>query len=209
MSKSFSAACRRAARALALASLIAAALASGCSRQSDMSGVGGARASTVVEPELRVDAVPEEEPAVARSLWRAANESARTITGNLRVSLLGSRGGPVVFAYATGVTVRAQPVQVAPASERSGVGARTFAEVLGGDARVLAHHYRVIDETVANTAPSGGLCGRDRTTNMVVSEYVDERGRWVFKVAAFRGEGPPGVAGVDPRFCAAFAFDAP
>jgi hypothetical protein len=207
MSKSFSAACKRGRPGLALATLILLA-AAGCSRQNEAPGAA-ARASTVVTPEMRVDAVPEEEPAVARSLWRAANEGARTVTGNLRVSLLGSRGGPVVFAFATGVTVRAQPVQVAPAADRSGVAGRSFAEILGGDARVLAHHYRVLDETVAATAPSGGLCGRERSTNMVVSEYVDDRGRWVFKIASFRGDGPPGVTGVDPQFCATYAFDAP
>ena len=48
----------------------------------------------MVEPETRVDAVPQEEPAVARSQWRAVNDGARAITGNLRVSLEGKRGGP-------------------------------------------------------------------------------------------------------------------
>jgi hypothetical protein len=202
MSKSFSAACSA---ALGLALILTAA----CSQEDNNANAGGVRASTVIEPELKVDAVPEEEPAVARSQWRASNESARSVTGNLHVSLLGVRGGPLVFAFANGVTVRAQPVQVAAASDRSGVAQRTFAELLGGDARVPAHHYRVIEETVARTAAAGGLCGRERTTNMVVSEYVDDRGRWVFKLAAFSGEGPPGVTGVDPHYCATFAYDAP
>jgi hypothetical protein len=195
--------------ALAGAALALAGLAGACDPGGDDPAAGNVRASTVVEPELRVDAVPQEEPAVARSQWRAANEPAHLQTGNLRVSLAGVRGGPVVFAFAAGITVRAQPIAVTPARSRSGVQGRSYAELYGGNPDVDAHLYRVTDETVAQTAPNGGLCGGARATHLVVSEFVDSRGRWVFKLAAFRGSGPPGVSGVDPEFCAAYAFEAP
>lgn len=191
------------------AALTLAALAGACSQSEDQSGAGNIRASTVVEPELRVDSVPQEEPAVARSQWRVANDPARQVTGNLRVSLAGVRGGPVVFAFATGITTRAQPIAVTPARSRSGVQGRSYAEVFGGNPDVDAHLYRVTDETVAQTAANGGLCGPARATHIVVSEFVDQRGRWVFKLAAFKGSGPPGVSGVDPEFCAAYAYEAP
>ncbi len=181
-----------------------------CSVEDNNPQTGGIRASTVVEPELRVDSVPQEEPAVARSQWRIANEPARDVTGNLRVSLAGARGGPVVFAFATGVTVRAQPMSVSPSSGRSGVAGRSFASLHGGDERVDTHLYRVIEETVSGSAPRGGLCGAVRATHLAASEYVDDgRGRWVFKLAAFRGSGPPGVNGVDPAYCATYAYEAP
>ena len=170
---------------------------------------GGVRPSTVIAPEPVVDDVPQEEPAVARTRWRIANENARSITGNLNVSLAGARGGPVIFAFATGVTVRGQPNAVTPGSSRSGVEGRSFAGLYGGNPGADAHLYRVLDETVSPSAPAGGLCGGAHTTHLAVSEFVDQRGRWVFKLAAFKGSGPPGVNGVNPEYCATYAFDAP
>ncbi len=107
-------------RRIILTALAAFALSvSACDRDRGDSTVPGERPETVVEAETRVDTVPQEEPAIARSQWRAANEDARSVTGNLRVSLQGRRGGPLVFAYATGVTVTAQPYNVVPADSRS------------------------------------------------------------------------------------------
>jgi hypothetical protein len=194
---------RRLAIAVAALGLLAA-----CGQGDGSKQAPNVRASTVVEPETRVDAVPQEEPAVARSQWRAANEHARTVTGNLRVSLArGVRGGPLVFAFANGVTIEAQPYAVVPADSRSGVGGQSFAAVLGGDPRVDAHLYRVIVENVTLSAGEGGLCGAAVTRNMAVSEFVDGSGRWVFKVAAFRGEATP-PTNADPEFCNAYAFTA-
>lgn len=193
-------------RRMILAAMAALALV-GCSRNDDGEQEPSVRASTVVVPETRVDAVAHEEPAVARSQWRAAGDGARAVTGNLRVSIERNRGGPLIFAFATGVTVRAQPYHVAPADSRSGVGGQSFASLLGGDPRVDVYLYRVLDEQVAGSAPQGGLCGQVRTRYMAVSEFVDSSGRWVFKIASFRGEGAP-PSGDDPIFCNAFAYTA-
>jgi hypothetical protein len=179
----------------------------GCERQSSADKTPRARSSTIVEPETRVDTVPQEEPAVARSQWRASDDDARAVTGNLRVSLQGQRGGPLVFAYATGITIVAQPYNVVPADSRSGVGGQSFAAVLGGDPRVETYLYRVQTENVTNTAVRGGLCGEATTSHMAVSEFVDGSGRWVFKVAAFRGEASP-ASGADPELCNAYAYTA-
>ena len=160
-----------------------------CTRDDGAEESQKVRASTVVEPEtLGVDAVAEEEPAVARSQWQAVNEAARRVAGNLRVSLENVRGGPVIFAFANGVTIRAQPINVTAADARSGVGGQSFAAVLGGDPRVRAHIYRVLEDNVTRSAVLGGLCGSDRSTHLAVSEYVDSSGNWVFKIAAFKGE---------------------
>jgi hypothetical protein len=187
--------------AMAVLSLFAAS----CSRDNDGEDTQRPRGSTVIEPETRVDVVPQEEPAVARTQWRAASDSARRVSGNLRVSIESTRGGPVIFAFASGVTVRAQPYNMVPADSRSGVGGQSFAAVLGGDPRVNAYLYRGLDETVTNSAPQGGLCGEERTRYMAVSEFVDGSGRWVFKIAAFRGgEAPP--SGEDPQLCNSYAY---
>jgi hypothetical protein len=165
------------------------------------------RAVTVVEPETRVDTVPQEEPAIARTQWRATSDEARSVTGNLRVSLEGNRGGPVIFAFANGITITAQPYDVVPADSRSGVGGQSLAAVLGGDPRVDVYLYRVENENLSRSADRGGLCGNARTRHMAVSEFVDGSGRWVFKIAAFRGEARP-AAGADPEFCGAYAYTA-
>ena len=163
------------------------------------------RPTTIVEAETRVDAVPQEEPAVARSQWRAVSDQARAVTGNLRVSLEGARGGPVVFAFANGITIHAQPFNVAPAESRSGAGGQSFAAVLGGDPRVDAYLYRVGSENVTPSAPRGGLCGEAVTRFLAVSEFVDGAGRWVFKIAAFSGDTQPG-SGSDAQLCNAYSY---
>ena len=176
-----------------------------CNRNGADSDLPGERPQTQVEAETRVDTVPQEEPAIARSQWRAANEDARSITGNLRVSLQGRRGGPLVFAFATGVTVIGQPYSVVPAESRSGVGGQSFAAVLGGDPRVDAYLYRVGSENVTPSAPRGGLCGEAVTRFLAVSEFVDGAGRWVFKIAAFSGDTQPG-SGSDAQLCNAYSY---
>ncbi|MBK6702865.1 MAG: hypothetical protein IPL62_14865 [Caulobacteraceae bacterium] len=176
-----------------------------CNRNGSDSNVPGERPQTQVEAETRVDTVPQEEPAIARSQWRAANEDARGVTGNLRVSLQGRRGGPLVFAFATGVTIVGQPYSVVPADSRSGVGGQSFAAVLGGDPRVDAYLYRVVSENVTSSAPRGGLCGEAVSRFLAVSEFVDGAGRWVFKIAAFSGDTQPG-SGSDAQLCNAYSY---
>ncbi|MBL8537297.1 MAG: hypothetical protein JNM59_07815 [Hyphomonadaceae bacterium] len=179
-----------------------------CSREDEGGILPKQRPTTVVEPETRVDAVPQEEPAVARSQWRAVSDQARAVTGNLRVSLEGPRGGPVVFAFANGITVHAQPYDVTPADSRSGVGGQSFAAVVGGDPRVDAYLYRVNRENLTpQRQPEGGLCGATPARHLAVSEFVDSSGRWVFKIAAFRGAARPG-SGDNPELCAAYAYTA-
>ncbi len=205
MSKSSSVLSKGAGAAL----LIFLAALSGCQREGEADQGAKVRSSTVVEPEMaNIDSVAEEEPAVARAQWRAVSEAARSVTGNLRVSLQGPRGGPVVFAFANGVTITAQPINVVPAEQRSGVGGQSFAAVLGGDPRVFAHIYRVVTDNVTRSAAQGGLCGAEPTRHLAVSEFVDSNGNWVFKLAAFRGERPPGAPGQDPVLCSAYAFAA-
>ncbi len=195
-------------RSMLAAAIVGLAALGGCERQDDGAASNGTHATTIVEPETRVDAVPQEEPAVARSQWEAVNENARNVTGNLRVSLAsGVRGGPLIFAFANGITIEAQAYEVAQADSRSGVGGQSFAAVLGGDPRVDTHLYRVLHENVSRTATRGGLCGDAVARHMAVSEFVDGSGRWVFKLAAFSGEAAP-PSGADPILCKAYSYTA-
>jgi len=193
-------------RGVVVAAMAAVLALGACQRERSDEKLPGERPVTQVEAETRVDAVPQEEPAVARSQWRASSEQARSVTGNLRVSLEGRRGGPVVFAFANGITVRAQPYNVVPADQRSGAGGQSFAAILAGDPRVETYLYRVLDENLI-PGRQAGLCGEDGTRHMAVSEFVDSSGRWVFKIAAFRGEAQP-PSSADPELCGAFAYTA-
>ncbi|HVV34103.1 MAG TPA: hypothetical protein VHC73_12820 [Vitreimonas sp.] len=197
-------------RSVIVVMLAAAVLATGaCSRRDQSQNGPDVRPQTIVSPEnTPVDAVPQEEPAVSRQQWRAVNDRTRNTTGNLRVSIERQRGGPLIFAYATGVTLQAQNYQVVSADARSGVGGQSFAALLGGDPRVSAWLYRVNQETLAPTAAAaGGLCGQATTRYLAVSEFVDATGAWVFKVAAFRGDIAPG-SGQDPLYCGNFSYAA-
>lgn len=189
---------------------LAAALALGvaaCERNDKGDDAPNIRASTVIEPETEgIEPVPQAEPGVVRAQWRAINEGARAVTGNLRVSIEALRGGPLIFAFANGITMRAQAYAQVPADSRSGVGGQSFAAVMGGDPRVDAYLYRVLEEDVTSSATRGSLCGEASTRYMAVSEFVDANGRWAFRIAAFRGEAAPPSA--NAQHCASYAFTA-
>ncbi|MGH6951813.1 MAG: hypothetical protein ACREH4_13140 [Vitreimonas sp.] len=196
-------------RRIVLTAMIFGAALAGCDGAGGSQRMPGDRPMTQVEAENGVDTVAQEEPAVARSQWRAVSDEARSNTGNLRVSLEGNRGDPVVFAFANGITIRAQAYNVVDADRRSGANGQSFATVLSGDPRVQTYLYRVLDENlIPGRRATGGLCGTSPTRHLAVSEFVDSSGRWVFKIAAFRGEAQP-PSNVDPELCgAAFAYTA-
>ncbi|MBL8549948.1 MAG: hypothetical protein JNJ73_08170 [Hyphomonadaceae bacterium] len=194
-----------------LLALAAVALALGaCARdEGQASDSRAARASAIVDPEMRVDEVSQEEPGVARRVWRAGNDTARTIAGNLSVSLEEGRGGPLALAFATGVTIRAEQLSAHRANTKTGgPDNQTFAQLLGLPDQVDVRVYRVVDERVSQSASRGGLCGELRTTAMAVAEFVDDT-RWVLRIAASRGEVAPGDAGGDPQVCGVFAYEQP
>jgi hypothetical protein len=193
---------------LAAASLLSVG---GCGRNDSDDGEGlKVRPSAIVEPEMRVDAVPQEEPGVARRLWRAHNDQARVVAGNLSVSLEQRRGGPVVLAFANGITVRAEQLLAHHASARvGGAGDPSFQSLLSLPAQVDVRVYRVADERVTQSAPRGGLCGELRTAAVAAAEFVDDRGRWVLRLAAFRGDAAPGAGQGDPQLCSVFAYEQP
>lgn len=164
------------------------------------------RLSPVTAPE-GVAVVASAEPGAARNRWSAQTEVSRTVTGNLTTSLEAGRGGPLVLAFANGVTVRLERVADQLGADRTGVAGVTFSSVLGVDPNAAVYIYRVAEETVARSAPRGGLCQGSRTMHVALSEFVNRAGDWVFTLAAYRGQAQPGPqAGDDPQFCAAYGY---
>ncbi|MGE3142614.1 MAG: hypothetical protein AB7L65_04790 [Hyphomonadaceae bacterium] len=193
----------------AAALLIVAALAA-CA-PADEEGAGAGRRSTAIsQPEdLPVSDVSEEDPGVARRLWRAENETARSLTGNLSASLEEGRGGPLSLAFANGITLRAEEMTAYRADARVNSEGATFQSVLGLPPQVRVHVYRVVDETVSQSAAQGGLCGQAPTTAIAASEFVDDEKGWVLRIAAFRGAATPGETRAEAELCGGLAFIQP
>lgn len=190
--------------------LIAVLFLSACDRAGDGEDEPRERAATVVDADTDVDEVPQEEPGVSRRQWRTANSASRDIAGNLTVSLEEGRGGPLALAFANGITLRAEELALHEGGARTGSGASTFRSLLALPDGVRVRVYRVTDERVAQSAPSGGLCGEEsRTTTLAIAEFVDDENGWVLRIAAFRGQPAPGARDGDPVLCGAFAYQQP
>lgn len=196
-------------RACLVATVLALA-AAGCGQNGDIAAPATNerpdRSAPVTSPE-GVAVVATAEPGATRNRWNAQTELSRTITGTLTASLEAGRGGPLVLAFANGITLKLDRVADQVGADRTGSGGVTFSSTLGADPNAGVFIYRVADETIAQIAPNGGLCQRAKTTYVAVSEFVNRQGDWVFTIAAYRGAAQPGPAAAsDPLFCAAYGY---
>jgi hypothetical protein len=166
------------------------------------------RSAPVTAPEMRVDPVATAEPGFDRTQWRASSELARSLGGNMSASLERGRGGPLVLAFADGITLRLERVGDHQGADRTGLGSSTFASSLSTDPNAGVYVYRVLDEKLASSARQGGLCLKEGTTHVAISEFVNRAGEWVLALASFKGQTPPGPqADVDPNLCGAFGYE--
>lgn len=196
---------------MACVALLMMTAAAGCDRVS----VGEAptttqrpsRSSPVTVPDTAVDTVATAEPGLARNRWAAGTDLARTVTGNLTTSLESGRGGPLIMAFANGLTLRLERIAEHVGADRTGSGGATFAATLGADPNAGVYIYRVADERIYSTAPQGGVCQRDAAKFVALSEFVNRNGDWTFVFAAFRGEQSPGPqSDRDPQLCGAYGY---
>jgi hypothetical protein len=192
----------------ALAVLLTAA---GCERagigEAPASSQRASRSAPVTTPETSVDTVATGEPGLARNRWSAQSDLARTVSGNLTASLEAGRGGPLVMAFANGLTLRMERIAEHVGADRTGSGGATFAATLGADPNAGVFVYRIADERIYTTAVRGGVCQRDAAKHVALSEFVNRNGDWVFVFAAYRGDQPPGPqAQRDPLLCGAYGY---
>ena len=199
-----------AARRLAAATLLFLSV-SGCDL-SALPGMGGRDSasgedSVLVAPDTNVPEVASAEPGRVSRTWRPTDQNARRRTGNLTTSLENVRSGPLVLAFANGITVRLERVAQAAGRERTFRGGPAFAETLGAESGAQVVIYRVLSENVDKVAPEGGLCRTRQTSYVAVSEYVNAAGDWVFRLGGFLEREEPGSQlDSDPGFCGAFAY---
>lgn len=206
MSKWFNAACS----ALVLASALTSSLAlTGCDeffgKQAAKTAAPNAPSPLVTSPVTDIAETASAEPGRDRRQWRASSANARSITGNVTTSTSG-RGGPLLLASATGITVTAERDALVKATTPVFAGADNFSATMGIDPQVDVYLYRVTDEGLSpSAATSGGLCGDARTTHVAVSEFVGKEGEWAMRFAAFKGEPSPGME-TDPQLCGTYQF---
>lgn len=202
MSKWFNAPCRAAILALALGA---------CDQLT-----GGNSATTaparpdptalVTRPDTNVDEIASAEPGRDRRQWQARTPTTQRVTGSVTTSLANGRSGPLILAFANGITITAERDAELRGSVSIGGGKPSFAEAMGGDSSARVYVYRVADEQLSPIAArAGGLCQTDHTNFVAVSEFVDKSGGWVLRVASFRGQTAPN-SGEDPLLCQAFQY---
>lgn len=193
------------------AALAVVLMAAACERagigEAPESSQRASRSQPVTAPETAVDTVATGEPGLARNRWKAASDLSRTVTGNLTASLESGRGGPLVLAFANGLTLRMERIAEHVGADRTGSGGATFAATLSADPNAGVFVYRVADERIYPTATQGGVCQRDAARYVALSEFVNRNGDWVFVFAAYRGQQPPGPqAQRDPQLCGAYGY---
>ncbi len=206
MSKSFNAAFS----ALVLASVLGSTLAlAGCDeffgKKSSTQTAPNAPSPLVTSPDTDVAETASAEPGRDRRQWRADSGKAKSLTGNVTTSTEG-RGGPLLLAYATGITITAERDATMKASSAMFPGGPNFAEEMNVDRQADVYLYRVLDEGLSpSAAHAGGLCGSDRTAHVAVSEFVGKEGNWALRVAAFKGGPSPGTD-ADPQLCDIYQY---
>lgn len=153
-------------------------------------------------------AAPMVEPGSVPRAWRPADQSSQDVTGRLTASLPEGRAGPLVLAFANGLTYQLTAMGIQLGDDPTGIpGGADFAETLRAPSEAAVFVYRVEAERIDGIAPRGGLCGDQKATYLAVSEFVNGQGEWAFHLAAFRGAVAPGPsAAADPALCAVYGF---
>lgn len=149
---------------------------------------------------------PEVEPGLLRQQWRAADAVANRVTGNLTASLEYVRSGPLILAFANGVTVRLESMGSVEVDSRISPSGVTFGQALKAAGAETVRLYRVMSENIEKVAPEGGLCREARTAFVAVAEYVDGSGEWAFHAASFAGAEPGSGATGDPQLCGVYSY---
>lgn len=196
---------------IAVSAALALAALAGCGEQDGpmTAAPGDTRfgSAPVTTPDTRVDEIPTGEPGADRRQWRAAGEPAVSLLGNLTASVVGGRSGPLVLAFANGITAQMERVADLRGQDQAGGGLGAFGRLMGADARAGVYVYLVTDERRSDSAKSGGLCKDVKPTFAAVSEFVDGGGQWVMRIAAFKGTAQPGpTAAADPGLCAVYSY---
>jgi hypothetical protein len=136
-------------------------------------------------------------PDVITGEYRAASDTARSLTGNLSLE----RGGLI---FDKGVVLYTRVLMPRQALERVSRDGDSYAAILVSPADVVIDLRRVTEQTLTGGAAS--LCGDDEPGYVAIAH--EERATTV-TVLVFAGDEPPGPNATESRLCGAFAYAAP
>jgi hypothetical protein len=136
-------------------------------------------------------------PDVLTGEYRAASDTARTLTGNLSLE----RGGLI---FGKGVVLYTRALLPRSASERVARDGDSYAAILVSPADLTIELRRVTEQTLS--AGAEGLCGEDEPEYVAIAP--DERAT-ALTVLVFTGDQAPGPTASRSRLCGAFRYAAP
>jgi hypothetical protein len=136
-------------------------------------------------------------PEVLTGEYRAASDTARSLTGNLSLE----RGGLI---FDKGVVLYTRALMPRQAFERIARDGDSYAAILVSSGELAIDLRRVTEQTLTGGASS--LCGDDEPGYVAIAH--EERATSL-TVLVFAGEEPPGPTATQSRLCGAFAYAAP
>jgi len=147
--------------------------------------------------EARAPEADASEPAVLTGYYKAASNTARAITGDMRLE----RGGVLFNSGVVVFTRTLQPRRGGDVVSRNG---DSFAAIAVGPGDLIVELRRVTEQTV----PEGqvGLCGDSEIGYIALAHERDGKS---VTVLVFGGDEPPGPEAEQTHLCAAFGFAAP
>jgi hypothetical protein len=145
---------------------------------------------------------PDGEAAASTSLplqgvYRAASDSARTLTGSLSIE----RGG---LMFDKGVILYTRTLERRRGFDRVARDGDSYASIVVGPADLIVDLRRVTEQTLSHG--SRGLCGDDEPGYAAL--VYEERATSV-TILVFAGDEAPGPEATASRLCGTFAYHAP
>jgi len=143
------------------------------------------------------DAAEARQPPALAGHFRAASNTARTITGDVSLE----RGG---LLFASGVVLFTRTLEPRRGGDVMARGGDSYAAAALGPGDLRVELRRVVEQTVP--ANRTGLCGEERVRFVALT--YEERATSV-TLLVFSGEEAPGPMATQSRLCATFSYGAP
>lgn len=160
---------------------------------SETAATESTEAAPTAEAALAVAAIP-------RGQYSAVSRTAVSITGDLTLA-----DNAMTFARAQ--SYQTAPAGVLDATAEYAPGTGPLAQVLGVPPGTGLEVRRVTASQIGSGAPSGGLCGRDTVTFVILAAATDNTNMPGLWLAAFKGANAPGEGrGASGDLCAIYTY---
>ncbi|GAM99242.1 hypothetical protein U91I_02887 [alpha proteobacterium U9-1i] len=154
-----------------------------------------------VEPVSQAQASVSTSPPPLLGAFKAQSETARAVTGNVRVE----RGG---LLFANGVTLYTRGLEPRRGHDRIARGGESYAAAVVGSSNVVVELRRVNQQVISpDAAAIHGACDTAEPPRYLAIVY--EPPARTMKLIVFTGDEAPGPDATDSRVCAIYGFMAP